>query len=95
MFDYTIADLNTLMCMLTVIITELNAQDDIKLELYNPLANDRKTQAYIHPHGTVPTLHIEGREPILESGAICLYLADYYRKCLPDHTQTAFYYKYV
>nr|KAG5713914.1 hypothetical protein BaRGS_024541 [Batillaria attramentaria] len=30
----------------------------------------------VHPHSTVPALEVEGHPPLLESSAICLYLAD-------------------
>ena len=48
----------------------------------------------VHPHGTVPCLEIENQTTILESGAICMYLAE-----LLDPTTVpgdkAAYYKYV
>ena len=48
----------------------------------------------VHPHGTVPCLEIENQTTILESGAICMYLAE-----LLDPTTVpgdkAAYYKYI
>lgn len=41
-------------------------------------ANEHKDADYLklNPHGRVPTLVVDGRQPIYESAAICLFLAD-------------------
>jgi glutathione S-transferase len=41
-------------------------------------ANKHKDAAYLklNPHGRVPTLVVDGRQPIYESAAICLFIAD-------------------
>ena len=62
----------------------------------NPQDKDQDVLAEyrcVHPHGTVPCLEIEGRSPILESGAICMYLAHLYGNLGPE-MDTAAYYKY-
>lgn len=62
----------------------------------NPRDPDQEQLAQyrkIQPHGTVPCLEIEGRQPIIESGAICLYLADIYGRLGPELDREA-YYKY-
>lgn len=52
----------------------------------------------VHPHGYVPALEIDG-ETIIESGAICLYLADKFaeKKVAPPHGSPlrAKYYQWV
>ena len=52
----------------------------------------RKT---VNPHGTVPVLEIEGGPTILESSAICLYLADLCGKFAPEPKNRAEYYQWV
>jgi glutathione S-transferase len=41
-------------------------------------ANKHKDAAYLKliPHGRVPTLVVDGKQPIYESTAICLFIAD-------------------
>ena len=47
----------------------------------------------VHPHGTIPCLEIENQTTILESGAICMYLAELYDNTEPE--DKAAYYKFV
>ena len=47
----------------------------------------------VHPHSTVPALEIERRPPILESAAICLYLADLCGRLAPETKDRAEYYQ--
>ncbi|KAJ8318066.1 hypothetical protein KUTeg_003157 [Tegillarca granosa] len=60
--------------------------DRQKIQLYK----DEK-----HIHGTVPFLDIENEMPILESGAVCLYLADLYGKFVPQPETRKDYYNWV
>ena len=41
-------------------------------------ANQHKDAAYLklNPHGRIPTLVVDGKQPIYESAAICLFIAD-------------------
>ena len=50
----------------------------------------RKT---VNPHGTVPALETEGGRTILESSAICFYLADLCGKLAPEPKNRAEYYQ--
>jgi len=55
----------------------------------------------VHPHATLPALTLEDGTKLLESSAICLYLADVFSdvntvNMLPQgDKETAAYYKYV
>lgn len=60
----------------------------------NPRNPDQELLAQyrkIQPHGTVPCLEIEGRQSVIESGAICMYLADIYGKLGPELDREAYY----
>ncbi|XP_061182274.1 uncharacterized protein LOC133190598 [Saccostrea echinata] len=67
---------------------ELGATDDVQFQLYNSRDTDKSNidhyRSNIHHLGTVPALEIEGKEPLIESGAICMYLADLYQKLQPE-----------
>lgn len=52
----------------------------------------------VHPHGTLPALVLEDSSVLLESAAICLYLAEVFldpdgNNLLPEPESTAEYYK--
>ncbi|KAL8587528.1 hypothetical protein ACOMHN_000934 [Nucella lapillus] len=49
----------------------------------------------VHPHGWVPALETEGRPPMLESGAICLYLADLCGRLVPEPKDRSEYFSWV
>ncbi|KAK7507821.1 hypothetical protein BaRGS_00000786 [Batillaria attramentaria] len=49
----------------------------------------------VHPHNTIPALEVEGHPPILESGAICLYLADLCGRLAPEPKERAEYYHWI
>lgn len=76
---------------------ELSATKDVHFELFDTRDPDEsKVKHYrdtVHPLGTVPALEIEGREPLIESGAICMYLAELYQKLLPEKDNMADYFK--
>ncbi|XP_048757648.2 glutathione S-transferase 1-like [Ostrea edulis] len=73
------------------LIHELEATNDVQFELFNTRDLDKsKVDHYrrtVHPLGTVPALVIEGKEPMIESGAICMYLAELYQKLLPENNR--------
>lgn len=50
---------------------------DYDLQAVDVAAGANRTEAYlaIHPHGKVPAITVDGR-PMIESGAICAWLAD-------------------
>lgn len=76
---------------------ELSATKDVHFELFDTRDPDEsKVKHYkntVHPLGTVPALEIVGREPLIESGAICMYLAELYQKLLPKKDNIADYFK--
>ncbi|KAK7507973.1 hypothetical protein BaRGS_00000938 [Batillaria attramentaria] len=49
----------------------------------------------VHPHSTVPALEVEGHPPLLESSAICLYLADLCGRLAPEPSDRAEYYNWI
>jgi len=74
-------------------VTELGAEDEYELLSYNPYAaSDDERRWYVdcvHPHGTVPAMmlnddHGRVRGLMLESGAICMYLAERHAHLLPQ-----------
>ncbi|XP_052261845.1 uncharacterized protein LOC127865848 isoform X2 [Dreissena polymorpha] len=76
------------------LILELGVQNEVECITMNPRDPDQEKLAQyrkIHPHGTIPCLVVEGRQAIIESGAICLYLADVYGKLGPEADKEAFY----
>jgi glutathione S-transferase len=48
------------------------------LARFDMAANKHKDAAYLklNPHGRVPTLVVDGKQPIYELAAICLFIAD-------------------
>jgi len=80
---------------------ELGAEDDYELVSYNPYAaSDAERQWYVdavHPHGTVPALvdDVRGGSAMLESAAICMYLADRHRRLLPQPDAMSDYLEYI
>jgi len=71
-------------------LTELDAEEDYELVLYSPhLAGDDEWQWYVefvHPVGTVPAMVDDGAGEgvMLESAAICMYLAERYGRRRPQ-----------
>ena len=85
-------------CNSKCFFVELGATKDISFEMYNTRDPDEeKVKHYrstVHPLGTVPALVIEGREEaLIESGAICVYLAELYQKLQPKQKNKADYFK--
>ena len=74
--------------------------DIVPVSLHGSEASDLMTYRTVHPHGTLPALVLRDGSVLLESSAICLYLADNLTRpdgttLLPDKQQQAHYYKYV
>lgn len=70
----------------------------ISVSLHGPEASDLLTYRTVHPHGTLPALVLRDGTVLLESAAICLFLAENLAcpdgsTLLPDKQQAAHYYK--
>ena len=71
-------------CRCAWLVSEIGVEDDIvieKVSLHGPAAN-LDEYANVHPYRTIPALRLPSGETLLESGAICLYLADIYSEKL-------------
>lgn len=79
-------------------IPEMDALDDFEIIEYDPYsATPQERKHYkdeVHPHGQVPAMVTSDGEIIIESAAICLYLAQLYGKCLPDEQNEANYFRF-
>lgn len=83
------------------LVNELGAEDYVKFKsiaLHGSDAKDLMAYREVHPHGTLPALMLEDGTVLLESSAICLYLAEVFldpegQSLLPDSTSTPEYYK--
>ena len=76
---------------------ELEIEDNVEYKFVpmdSPTSPERAHYAKtVHPHSTVPALEIEGRPPVLESAAICLYLADLCGRLAPEPKDRDEYYQ--
>ncbi|XP_067671631.1 glutathione S-transferase GstA-like [Haliotis asinina] len=82
------------------LIHELEAVDDFEIVKLDSIkgkdsAEYQEYKRSVHPHGTIPALQVEGEGVIIESGAICLYLADRYDKLAPPIAQRLEYYDWA
>ena len=83
------------------LVNELGAGEYVKFQsiaLHGSDANDLMAYREVHPHGTLPALKLEDGTVLLESAAICLYLAEVFlgpegQSLLPDAEHTPEYYK--
>ena len=83
------------------LVNELGVNDYVEFErvnLHGSEAQDLMRYREIHPHGTLPALKLEDGYVLLESGAICLYLAELFldpneETLLPDEEQAPHYYE--
>jgi len=90
--SYVAVILSILQCSWRVyVFTELGAEEDFEFVSYNPYqASEDERQWYVdcvHPHGTVPAMVEDedgGGRVMLESAAICMYLAERYGCLLPQ-----------
>ena len=70
----------------------------VPIALHGPQAKDLLQYRDVHPHGTLPALVLEDGFVLMESAAICLYLAAVFQdpdgnSLLPEGCNTAEYYK--
>ncbi|XP_067673365.1 glutathione S-transferase GstA-like [Haliotis asinina] len=81
------------------LIKEMGVEDDFEFIRYDSLQEYNATvEAYrrdVNPHGTIPSLVVPGEGTVLESGAINMYLADRYKKLLPDPKYLKDYYDFI
>ncbi|XP_067673363.1 glutathione S-transferase 1-1-like [Haliotis asinina] len=82
------------------LIKEMGVEDDFEFIHYKPNDEDNPAAvaAYrkdVHPQGTIPALVVPGEGSVLESGAINMYLADRYKKLLPDPKYLKDYYDFI
>lgn len=88
-------------CRCAWVVTELEANEHVEfipVSLHGKEADDLMRYRDVHPHGTLPSLVLEDGSVLLESSAICLYLAEVFLDprgdtLLPDSDHTAEYYK--
>ncbi len=76
-------------------ISEMKATDDFEVIEYNPYTateEERSEYKKVNPDDTVPALVTSEGDVMIDSDAICLYLANLYGKLLPDlHNEAQFY----
>ena len=83
------------------LLNELELEEEVEVvavSLHGSEASDLMTYRNVHPHGTLPALVLRDSTVLLESAAICLYLADNLTQpdgstLLPDKQHQAHYYK--
>lgn len=83
------------------LLAEMGKTEDVEVvsvSLHGPEASDLLTYRSVHPHGTLPALVLRDGTVLLESSAICLYLAENMTcpdgsTLLPDKQHQAHYYK--
>lgn len=68
---------------------------DLPAALKAPTPEREEYRKRVHPHATIPALEVEGRPPLLESGAMCLFLADLCGKLAPDAKDRSEYYNWI
>ncbi|KAK7507825.1 hypothetical protein BaRGS_00000790 [Batillaria attramentaria] len=83
------------------LVKELDIEESVEyayLDMTNVPKQPPEREEYrkkVHPHSTIPALEVEGHPPILESGAICLYLADLCGRLAPEPKDRAEYYNWI
>lgn len=83
------------------LVNELGVEDYVEFErikLHGSEPQDLMRYREVHPHGTLPALKLEDGYVLLESGSICLYLAELFlnpdeQSLLPDEDHAAYYYE--
>lgn len=88
-------------CRCAWVVHELGIEGQVSFEPVKLHGSDPKDlMAYreVHPHGTLPALKLEDGSIILESSAICLYLAECFlnpagENLLPEPEYASEYYK--
>ena len=85
------------------LVNELHVEDYVEVvnvNIHGAEAKELLEYRDVHPHGTLPALVLEDGKVILESSAICLYLAETFldsngNSLLPESEYFADYFKYV
>ncbi|XP_070579603.1 glutathione S-transferase GstA-like [Ptychodera flava] len=81
------------------LVKELGVENDVeilKIDLHSEKNEElEQYRETVHPHGTLPGLVVDDKFTILESGAICLYLADLYGKLVPMRFDRKEYYNWI
>jgi glutathione S-transferase len=85
------------------LLEEMGKTEEVEIvpvSLHGSEASDLMTYRTVHPHGTLPALVLRDGSVLLESSAICLYLADNLTcpdgtTLLPDKQQQAHYYNII
>jgi hypothetical protein len=88
-------------CRCAWVVNELGISNQVsfeKVKLHGSDPSDLMAYRDIHPHGTLPALKLEDGSVILESAAICLYLAECFQdpsgeNLLPEPENASEYYK--
>ena len=88
-------------CRCAWVVHELGIESQVLFEhvkLHGSDAKDLMAYREVHPHGTLPSLMLEDGSVILESSAICLYLAECFvdpsgENLLPEPKNASEYYK--
>ncbi len=88
-------------CRCAWLVNELGVADQVNFvhtKLHGTDARDLMAYREVHPHGTLPSLALEDGSVLLESSAICLYLAECFvdsagQDLLPPSERTSDYYK--
>ena len=82
----------------TTYFSELGIKDDFKIIEFNPFsAKEEEMDWYkneVNPHGLVPSMVLPDGTHMVESAAICMYIADKYGKMLPEPDKEPVYYRY-
>ena len=80
------------------LVRELSVEDSVEVEKIDLQSKDVVWYRSVHPHATLPALKLEDGSSLLESAAICMYLADSFldpegHDLLPDEEDKAYYYE--
>ncbi len=78
-------------------VSEMKASQDFEIIEYNPheaSPEEKENYQSVNPHGSIPVLLTSEGDVVLESAAICLYLAKLYRQLLPDERNEGNYFRY-
>ena len=82
-----------------VYLAELGIQNDFKIIEFNPFTATAEEMDWykneVNPHGLVPSMVLADGTHMIESAAICMYIADKYGKMLPEPEKEPIYYRYI
>ncbi|XP_002733258.1 glutathione S-transferase GstA-like [Saccoglossus kowalevskii] len=81
------------------LVAELGVEDEVEIIEFNIHEDNpvemEKYKREVHPHGTLPALVVDDNHTILESAAICMYLADLYGQLVPNRYARREYYNWI